>query len=338
MTDERLFIGVDGGNTQAVALAARSDGSIVGAARELGCSDIYAVPVDEAIGRLLRVTDDALTDAAARGSAVAAIAFSLAGADWPEDTALLETRLRARWPAAVVVNDAIGALRAAIPTGPGVVVVCGTGATTGARGPDGRTWHASFWQLPQGAHELGVFALHAVYRAALGIDRPTLLTERLIAATGEPDVAAILHRTTRRERRDGRLAATLAHVLLDAAEDGDPTALDLVRSHGTALGRTALAAARQVGVADDRYTLALAGGVLRHAGTVLRETIVATVRADAPRVAVAGSRLEPAAGAVLLAFDAAAIAVDPALEDRLHATTPAIFDTHPAAAPPIATA
>ena len=329
-SDGRLFIGVDGGNTKAVALAAGADGSIAGAARELGCSDIYAVPVDEAIGRLLRVTDDALAQAAGRVPEVGGIAFSLAGADWPEDIALLETRLRAHWPAAVVVNDAIGALRAAVPTGPGVAVVCGTGATTGARGPDGRTWHASFWQLPQGAHELGVFALQAVYRAALGIDRPTLLTERLLAATGEPDVEAILHRTTRRERRDGRLAATLAHVLLDAAEEGDPTALDLVRSHGTALGQTALAAARQVGIADDRYTLALAGGVLRHAGTVLRETIVATVRADAPRVGVATSRLEPAAGAVLLAFDAAGIGVDAAVEDRLHETMPAIFDTHPA--------
>jgi N-acetylglucosamine kinase-like BadF-type ATPase len=334
MTDERLFIGVDGGNTKAVALAARADGSIVGAARELGCSDIYAVPVDEAVERLLRVTDDALAQAAGRNAGVAGVGFSLAGADWPEDIALLETRLRGRWPAAVVVNDAIGALRAAIPTGPGVVVVCGTGATTGARGPDGRTWHASFWQLPQGAHELGVFALHAVYRAALGIDPPTLLTESLLAATGEPDVEAILHRTTRRERRDGRLAATLAHVLLDAAEEGDPTALDLVRTHGTALGRTALAAARRVGIENDRYTLALAGGVLRHAGTVLRETIVATVRADAPRVAVAGSRLEPAAGAVLLAYDAAGVAVAQAVEDRLHETMPAIFDTHPATATP----
>jgi hypothetical protein len=67
---------------------------------------------------------------------------------------------------------------------------------------------------------------------------------------------------------------------------------------------------------------------------VLRETIVATVRADAPRVAVAGSRLEPAAGAVLLAYDAAGMAVPPAVEDRLHETMPAIFDTHPATTTP----
>ncbi len=330
-----IFVGVDGGNTKAVALAARADGSIVGASRELGCSDIYAVSVEDAIGRLLRVVDAALRDAGAGDDDVDAVGFSLAGADWPEDIALLEGRLRVRWPGALVVNDAIGALRAAIPTGPGVVVVCGTGATTGARGPDGRTWHASFWQLPQGAHELGVLALHAVFRAALGIDPPTLLTDRVLAATGEPDVDAVLHRTTRREQRDGRLAATLAHVLLDAAEEGDHTAVELVRSQGIALGRTALAAARQVGIADDRYVLALAGGVLRHAGTVLRETIVATVRSDAPRVAVAASRLEPAGGAVLLAFDAAGVAADAAVEGRLHETMPpaAMFDTHPAAAP-----
>lgn len=335
MSAGRLFLGVDGGNTKAVGLVARADGTIVGAARELGCSDIYSVPVDEAIDRLRRVADAALEQAGAGSTDAADVAFSLAGADWPEDIALLEGRLRERWPEALVVNDAIGALRGAVPDGPGVVVVCGTGATTGARGPDGRTWHASFWQLPQGAHELGVFALHAVYRAELGIDPPTLLSERLLAATGEPGIEAILHRTTRRDGRDTRLAATLAHVLLDAAEEGDQTALDLVRRHGAALGRTALAAARRVGIRDDRYTLALAGGVLRHPGAVLRESIVATVRAEAPGVVVAESRLEPAAGAVLLALDAAGIPVDATLVGRLRDTMPssAMFDTHPAAAP-----
>lgn len=334
-TDDRLLLGVDGGNTKTIALAASADGTIVGAARALGGSDIYAVGIDAAIAVIDDLAAEALVAAGRDASiAPAAAAFGLAGADWPEDITFLAGRLAVRWPAPLVVNDAIGALRATIPHGPGVVVVCGTGAATGARGPDGRLWHSSFWQEPQGASELGARALRAVYRAELGIEPPTALTGAVLAALGERDVAEVLHRTTRREGRDRFLAADLAPVLLDVAEHGDPTAVAIVRAQGVSLGQTALAAARRVGIAGKAFDLALAGGVLRHAGNALRETIVATVHADAPQARVVPPTLEPAAGALLLAFDRAGIAVTDRVEGRLRATLPPadLFDTHPASA------
>jgi N-acetylglucosamine kinase-like BadF-type ATPase len=345
-TDRRLVLGVDGGNTKTIALAATTDGTVVGAARALGGSDIYAVGVDAAIASIDRLADEALRAArsgpgadpgggsAAAPATPAAAAFSLAGADWSEDIAVLRERLAARWPEPLVVNDAIGALRAAVPHGPGVVVVCGTGAATGARGADGRTWHSSFWQEPQGAYELGVRALHAVFRAELRIDPPTALRAAVLEALGERDVEAVLHRTTRREGRDRQLAAGLAPVLLDVAEGGDPVAIAIVRAQGVSLGQTALAAARQVGIERLPFALALAGGVLRHAGAALRETIVATVLADAPQASVVRPPVEPAAGALLLAFDRAGVEVTEAVEARLRATLPPadLFDTHPASA------
>lgn len=342
-TDRRLVLGVDGGNTKTIAIAAAADGTVVGAARALGGSDIYAVGVDAAIASIERVADEALRAAASGPGAGAgagslaspeAAAFSLAGADWPEDIAVLRERLAARWPEPLVVNDAIGALRAAVPEGPGVVVVCGTGAATGARGVDGRTWHSSFWQEPQGAYELGVRTLHAVFRAELRIDPPTALRTAVLEALGEHDVEAVLHRTTRREGRDRQLAAGLAPVLLDVAERGDPVAIAIVRAQGVSLGQTALAAARQVGIERLPFALALAGGVLRHAGAALRETIVATVLAEAPQASIVRPTIEPAAGALLLAFDRAGIEVTEAVEARLRATLPPadLFDTHPASA------
>ena len=65
----------------------------------------------------------------------------------------------------VIVNDAMGALRAGSPDSTSVVVACGTGTAVGARHPDGRIWHSSFWQEVQGADELSLPALRAVYRA-----------------------------------------------------------------------------------------------------------------------------------------------------------------------------
>ena len=332
-----LLLGVDGGNTKTIALVATPDGTIVGAGRVDATSDIYAAPQDQALGVIDDAAGLALEAAAAATADVGTAAFSLAGADWPEDVALLTERLGSRWPARAVVNDAIGALRAAILDGPGVVVACGTGTATGARGHDGRTWHTSFWQEPQGALELGIIALRAVYRAALGIDEPTLLTERILDATGEADVESLLHHASARvvvERRD---PATLAPILLDVAAAGDPTAVDIVTRHGAELGRTALAAARRVGLAPtDAFGLAMIGGVIRHPSPGLRDAVSATVRAAAPRVHVVESGLEPAVGALLLAFDRAAIRVDELLLERVRSSLPGenLFDTHPGRARP----
>ncbi len=329
-----VLLGVDGGNTKTVAFAAGTDGTILGSARVFMSGDLYAVTPDAALALHHQVAEQAcaMAGVAPDDSGSVSAAFSLAGADWPEDVALLEAGLRGRWPAATVVNDALGALRVAIPDGPGVVVVCGTGAATGARGKDGRTWHTSFWQEPQGAWELGVRTLQAVYRAELGIDGSTELTRKVLGATGEPDVEALLHHASGREVVGRRDPASLAWILLDTAEAGDPTATAIVASQGEQLGRWALAAARRVGLGpSDSFGLAMTGGVIRHPATILRDAIARTVLAGAPRATIRGSTSEPAAGALLLAFDAAGLPVDAAILDRIETGIGAsgLVDTHP---------
>jgi N-acetylglucosamine kinase-like BadF-type ATPase len=329
MAAEPVFLGVDGGNTKSIALVALADGSIAGWGRSEGTADIHAVAIDEAMPRLEAAADAALGAAGSDDGRVGAAGFSLAGADWPEDFAELGARLAGRWPRQVVVNDAIGALRAAIPEGPGVVIVCGTGATTGARGADGRTWHSSFWQETQGAHELGVSGIHAVIRAELKIAPPTALTGALLEALGESTVEGALHRLTGRTRKQRGDWATLAPLVLDVAEAGDPAAAEIVDGHGAALGRLAVGAARRVGILGAPFDLALAGGVIRHGGSRLRDAIVAAVHEVAPEARVVRPTLEPAVGALLLAYDLAGVPVTAAIDGRLRATLPpaALWDT-----------
>ena len=314
---------MDGGNSKTIAIAAAPDGTILGTARVDRGSDIHAVSIEAALSVHDEATAGALSGMPVSADRVVA-AFSLAGADWPEDQALLASRLGERWPHATVVNDAIGALRAAIPSGPGVVVVSGTGTATGARGPDGRTWHSGFWQETQGAHELGVRALQAVYRSALGIDPPTALTERILATTGDPDVESLLHHATGREVVDRRDPAILAPVLLAAADRGDRAAVEIVLRHGAALGRMAVAAARQVGLGpEDPFAVALAGGVLRRHRGRLRDAIARAVAEEAPAARIVDAAMEPVAGALLLAFDAAGIEVDPDILERIRGSVAA---------------
>ena len=78
-----LVLGVDGGNTKTVALAARPDGAVVGAGRG-GCADIYETPLDVAIAEIEAAARASLPVGAALQDVGTAV-FSLAGADWGED-------------------------------------------------------------------------------------------------------------------------------------------------------------------------------------------------------------------------------------------------------------
>jgi N-acetylglucosamine kinase-like BadF-type ATPase len=323
-SEDRFVVGVDGGNSKTQALVARRDGTVIGSSRVAGCADIYqAASVEAALDVVSRAVDEALAAGNAGRSSLAVGAFSMAGADWPEDGALLESELRDRGLGRelVVVNDAIGALWAGLPDGFGVVVACGTGTATGSRGPRGE-WHSSFWQGAQGANDLARQALQAAYRSELGIEEASSLVIRLPEALAMPDLGTVLHAMTARGVDRPRIDR-LAEVVLDEAERGDGPARRVVRSHGRDLGDYALAAARRTGTdLRDSFTLVLTGGVFGHPGRELRDAVVSRVRELAPNVQVSPTSHVPVVGALRLALRAAGIR-SAAVETTLEQTLPA---------------
>jgi N-acetylglucosamine kinase-like BadF-type ATPase len=319
-----LVLGVDGGNSKAIALVARTDGTILGAARALGAADIYAAPGEAAALALVRhVADEALASAGATAAEIEHAAFSMAGADWPEDFALLRTAFEAVGSdgAPVVVNDAIGALHGAVPEGPAVVVSIGTGAATGARGSGGRTWHSSFWQSPQGAHELAQRSLRAVVRSELGIEPPTRLRQRLLAITGDGTVEAVLHRFTARATPRPP-TGPIVRALLEEAAAGDPGAVEVVRAHGAGLGAVAAAAARRVGIDGAPFALSFCGGLVRSGAPLLIEAATDAVRATGQTPIAVAPRWEPAVGALVIGLTGSAGSLSADVAGRLDASAP----------------
>jgi N-acetylglucosamine kinase-like BadF-type ATPase len=296
---DSLVLGVDGGNTKSIALLAAPDGHVLGAGRS-GCGDIYGTSPSAALSELDAAIVQALRQAGATNTDIGTATFSLAGADWPEDFAFLRSELSQRVPRAdepVVVNDAIGALRAGSESGDGVSLVVGTGSAIGARSGE-RLWHSSFWGEDCGALAIGRKALRAIVRAELGLGLPTDLTGQAIEAMAVDSVEALLHTLTRREA-SRTLVGDLAPVVLDSAENGDPIARAIVETTGDALAGYVNVAAARVGLGLAPFQLVLAGGVLRHDGSLLRSRLVAGVPNGRPIM----TRLEPAVGALLLAFD-----------------------------------
>jgi N-acetylglucosamine kinase-like BadF-type ATPase len=335
-------LSVDGGNTKTIALVASLDGTILGAGRS-GCGDIYhAQPsggpeasAQTALAHIAEAVHRALNMADAQPADLAAAVFNMAGADWPEDVALLYDAMKASGfgRTILVQNDALAMLHPLIAGEAGVSVICGTGAATGARAPDGRTWHSSFWQdQVQGGAHLGQKTLQAVYRAALGIEPPTSLTERVLAVFGLRSVEEVLHLLSARSKRAASdQLGRLAPLLLDEAAAGDPVAWRIVREHGLALGDYALAAARRVGIEQCAFSLVLAGGLFRHPDSLLADAIVERVRQTSPAVRPLRASLEPAVAVLFRALELAGVTLDDALLGRLISSVPppSLFATVP---------
>jgi N-acetylglucosamine kinase-like BadF-type ATPase len=326
------LLGVDGGNTKCIALVARRDGAIVGAGRA-GCGDIYArAAPEQAVDEVELAAVKALAAAGASASDVTAATFSLAGADWPEDHDFLRTELSRRLAGLgqlEVVNDALGALRAGTDDGVGVAVVCGTGGCVGARAADGTAWHSSWWTPHTGGATIGALALEGVCRAELGTGPVTMLTEAALRLFDCGTVEEMLHAFTRRGGRPKAEKSLLAPAVLRAAAAGDGVAHRIVAEQGRLLGELAAAAARVVGLSGGPYPLVLLGGVLRgDDADHLRSEIVSRV----PEATPVPARFEPAAGALLMAFDAAGLRPD---ERLLRETFPAaaLFDSADGAVP-----
>jgi N-acetylglucosamine kinase-like BadF-type ATPase len=304
-------LAVDGGNTKTLAAVADARGITAGAGRG-GTSDIYnAVTPEVAIDAIEAAARQALTAAGIDGDAIESAAFSLAGADWPEDFTLLEGALQERLGLSappLVVNDAIGALRTGSPDWTGIAVVSGTYNAVGARHPDGRVFHLGFWPDGAGGRDLAREGLRAVYHEALGIGPPTVLTERALALFGAADPIDLLYTFTRRGGLPETEQDRLAPFVLDAADAGDAVARAIVVDKGRVLGLQARACARRLALPLDGTRVVLTGGVFGHP----TERLAAATMAELPGAVPVRHGPPPVAGALLLALDRLGVRVDEA--------------------------
>ena len=305
------MLAVDGGNTKTLAVVAAPDGRTLGAAKA-GISDIYNSPSPEAaIDAIAAAARDALSRAELAPEAIQAAVFSLAGADWPEDFALLERALPERLGlrvAPLVVNDAIGALRGGSPDWPGVSVVSGTYNAVGARHPDGRVFHLGFWPDGAGGRHLAKAGLRAVYHEALQMGPQTAISRRALELFGAQDAFGLLHAFTRRGGLEEHEGDRLAPAVLDVADAGDAVAQTLVARMGSILGRQARACAGQLELPLEGARIVLAGGVFGHP----TDRLAAATMAELPGAVAIRHPAPPIAGAVLLALDRAGVSVDAA--------------------------
>jgi N-acetylglucosamine kinase-like BadF-type ATPase len=312
-----LYLGVDAGNSKTAALVCDESGRVLGTGRA-GCGDIYGAGVELAVDAVLAAVDQALTAAGGGPADVERAAFRMAGVDWPEDHELWTGTIRDRLPGLgsySVANDGFAAIRCGEASGVGVAVVAGSGSAVVGRGPSGDEWSMSFWiEGGMGAGGLVGDALHAVYRAALGLGPATVLTSRLLAYFDHADVERLLHGFTRRDGRHGGpyIAAAAPHVT-QAAADGDAVAVDIVADHAGRYADYASIVATRVGFDAEAgpVPVVLAGSVLEAPGSPLVDAIRPALASRFAAADIRLARMPPVGGAALDALAEAGIALTP---------------------------
>lgn len=324
-----IFLGGDAGATKTHYLLADETGQALALGCG-GCGNWEGIGIDAALVAHRAALDAALRQAGSTVDDITASAFGLAGLDWPSDEPLLRAmidRLGLPGPK-VLVNDGFIALRAGTTQPWGVAVIAGTGSAKSGRNRAGETFRTLGLSGPYGAdwgdwgggEDITDAAVAAVAQAYIGLGPPTLLSERLAAFAGVPDAPTLLREIT----RGGRQLHGATHVVFDTAAEGDPVARDILVRSARALARSANLVIRKLRMEDEDFELVLAGSVCKNKEPLWMDTLVAEVKAVAPKARPVRLDAPPATGAVLLAMEAAGLQPGPAVRARLLETAKAL--------------
>jgi glucosamine kinase len=295
-------LGIDVGGTKTVCLLGDERGQVIASARGPG-ANLQAAGELGLEKVLHQVMEDTL---AHEDDTPSSVCLGIAGVDRPEDKTVVHAimdRISAK-ARVLVVNDALIALRAAVPDGPGIVIVAGTGSIAYGCDRHGRAARAGGWGYLLGdegsGYWMGRLAMRATVRAADGRGSPTTLTRRVLAHFGVDHPDDLLHMISR-ERFEPSVVAALAADVQRAGEEGDKVAAGILARGGQELVAAAASVVAQLGLAHDEFTIVLSGGMFK-AAPWLKDEVIRLLPGIAPGSRTVHLQAEPALGAVRLAL------------------------------------
>jgi len=298
----KYFLGIDGGGTRTVAAVADERRRIIGRG-VAGPSNPLKVGFPAAERDVLRAARRALREAKAKPSDLKAVCVGLAGVDRPPVHRRLLGWLRRSIPAEfhLLTSDAATALRAALGSSPGAVVISGTGSIAYGRDARGRVLRSGGWGTlfddAGSGYDLGRKAIAAALRDYDGRGPHTQLLANIVKAFRLPDITRVILRPL-----EPREIAALFPLVLEAARRRDFVALELSDQAGRDLADLAAALVRRFGWQRRVVPVVCAGGVLRSSPRV-RGSFARHLRRLAPGARVLLLRRPPVEGALALARD-----------------------------------
>jgi len=309
------YLGIDGGGTKTTCVV--GDESRVLATATVGPSNIVRVGEAQARESLQQSVRQACAAAGITPAQVSRTCVGGSGAARPEIVEVVRRSLADILSTLIdVVGDMQIALEAAFDTGPGVIVIAGTGSIAYGRDQQGTTFRAGGWGFAIGdegsAHWIGRAAVSAVLRAADLADGPeSPLSAALFKAWGVTSLTDLARAANSIPPPD------FAALFPPVAASSDALAVQVMRNAGRELALVAAVVIRRLFAKDHvaSVPVAMTGGVFRHAPLV-RQVFYNELRTLEPRAEVIPQVVEPVEGALRMARRAASCGAD-ALVRRL---------------------
>ena len=288
------FLGIDGGGTQTSCLIG-NEAVVLGTATS-GGSNIVRVGEASAREALTAAIRQACVQAQVDPSQIKSACIGAAGAGRPEIQETIRRIVSALIPGEIeIVGDTVTSLEAAFGSGPGIIVIAGTGSIAYGRNARGQTARAGGWGFAisdEGSgHWIGRTALSAALRARDEGATPILLAdarklfgaasdeEFIVKANASPDFAA------------------LVPAVLAAADAHDIVANRVLSLAGHELASLVKALVSRLFSPGEQVPVAMVGGVFRNSALV-RQVFYNGVRSACPAAEVKQAIVEPVQGAL----------------------------------------
>jgi glucosamine kinase len=300
-----FFLGIDGGGSKTSCLIG-DENSVLGAG-SAGASNV--VRVGEAIAgeSLEAAIRQACTVAKVAPAQIDRTCIGASGAGRPEISTVISSMVSRIVGGTVdVVGDTVIALEAAFGSGPGVIVIAGTGSIAYGRNIKGQTARAGGWGhaiSDEGSgHWIGRTAVSAALHANDEHERPSLLLTSILQAWKLETLGQLVVRANASPPPD---YAALVPTVLAAADSGDPLAREVLTQTGGRLAALCKTVMRRLFPDAGPVPVAMSGGVFRNSPMVC-QTFYNNVRSEYPEAVVNLGVIDPVRGALELARKGAA--------------------------------
>jgi N-acetylglucosamine kinase-like BadF-type ATPase len=296
------FLGFDGGGTKTDCVLLDATGSIVGQGRG-GPANPLRSGYDQTFSSLQEAAAQAVAAARIRSTEVTRVCAGLAGAGRKSVIRRVMVFLAQEFPTALaqVATDYEIALEAAAGSGPGVVLIAGTGSVAFGRNAAGETARAGGygpWIGDEGsAFEIGRRAVSAVARARDSDAPATMLTAMIPTSLNCPDWDDLILQIM---KTPDEVFPKLFPAVAEAAEKNDAVAMEILLDSAIGLGHLASSVIRRLGMGTAEFPLVKCGGVFDRS-RALDAQVDSALAGAAPRAKVSRLEISPAVGAARIA-------------------------------------
>lgn len=315
-----FYIGVDGGGTKTEFALIDENGNLV-AKSKAGSTNYQAVGANRVRQELLSGLDRLLKTANLNPERVQKIFMGLAGAGRKNDQLEIKRFFdRTAYQGKVFVDtDAVIALAGAFATGPGIILISGTGSICYGKNQVGTFVRSGGWGYLLGDEGSGYFIGNNAIIASLkdfdGRGEPTKLKHEICHHFNLKSIDEIIPLIY--QNKISRIQiADLAPIVFRVAEEGDVIAQEIIKRAGKELGILARAVAEKLGFEGEEIKVALVGSIFKQ-----KERLITHISKElfelSWNISIDEPLFQPVYGAALLALKQANVQLTEELLNNL---------------------